>query len=140
MMPPLSRRILETWLETAVPASLDDMVDYQKALALVHEFACRLDILKWPGSERFHDWVSSAPRIWLNKRRETALDWTRNQISLGIGMPVLVERVETQLVAREEAKELVAATAGSEVSIPVFSIGTSKYWFASAILTTPRYN
>jgi centromere/kinetochore protein ZW10 len=117
MMPPMSRYILDDWLYTAVPASLDDMVDYQKTLALVHDFACKLDLLRWPGSEAFHDWVSSAPRIWLNKCRETALDWTRNQISLGIGNPIVAERVEKQMVARQEVEDLVAATAGNEVSL-----------------------
>lgn len=83
MMPILSARILEVWLDTAVPASLDDMVDYQKALALVGDFAGKLDGLKWPGADSFHDWVSNAPKIWLAKRRETTLDWTRNQLSFG---------------------------------------------------------
>jgi centromere/kinetochore protein ZW10 len=59
------------------------MVDYQKALAQVSEFATKLDLLKWPGVEGLHDWVTNAPKIWLNKKRETALDWTRNQFSLG---------------------------------------------------------
>lgn len=84
MMPVLSTRILEVWLDTAVPSSLEDMVDYQKALAQVGDFASTLDSLKWPGADTLHDWVSSAPRIWLNKRRETTLDWTRNQLSLGM--------------------------------------------------------
>jgi centromere/kinetochore protein ZW10 len=118
MMPPLSRHILETWLDSAVPASLDDMVDYQKTLAIVYEFASRLDVLNWPGSGSFHDWVASAPKIWLNKRRETTLDWTRNQLALGIGPFVVAQRVEKQMVARDEAKELAAATAGGEVSYP----------------------
>lgn len=83
MMPIISSRILEDWLDTAVPASLDDMVDYQKALAHVSDFASTLDSLSWPGADGLHDWVANAPKIWLNKRRETALDWTRNQLSIG---------------------------------------------------------
>ena len=70
-------------LDTAVPASLDDMVDYQKALAQVHDFANNLDALKWPGVEGLRDWVTNAPKIWLTKKRESVLDWTRNQFSLG---------------------------------------------------------
>ncbi|KAH6694901.1 centromere/kinetochore protein-like protein zw10 [Leptodontidium sp. MPI-SDFR-AT-0119] len=108
MMPVLSTRILEVWLDTAVPASLDDMVDYQKALALVGDFAAKLDALNWPGADTFHDWVSNAPKIWLGKRRETTLDWTRNQLSLGIGTPQIAERIETRMVAREEGNHLAA--------------------------------
>ncbi len=114
MMPALSSRLIEVWLDTAVPASLDDMIDYQKALALVGDFALKLDSLKWPGVDSFHDWVSNAPKIWLNKRRETTLDWTRNQLSLGIGMPQLAERTEKRMVAREDGNHI--ATTGTAVT------------------------
>jgi hypothetical protein len=59
------------------------MVDYQKALAQVKEFAEGLDALKWPGVHGLHEWVNNAPKIWLTKKRESTLDWTRNQFSLG---------------------------------------------------------
>ncbi|PVH71756.1 centromere/kinetochore protein-like protein zw10 [Cadophora sp. DSE1049] len=108
MMPVLSTRILEVWLDTAVPASLDDMVDYQKALALVADFAAKLEALQWPGADTFYDWVSNAPKIWLGKRRETTLDWTRNQLSLGIGSPQIAERIETRMVARDEGNHIAA--------------------------------
>lgn len=83
MMPTLSARIKEVWLDTAVPSSLDSMREYQKALAQVHEFAEVLRALKWPGVDSFNDWVSNVPRIWLAKKREDALDWVRNSLSLG---------------------------------------------------------
>jgi centromere/kinetochore protein ZW10 len=59
------------------------MEDYEKALTQVGNFATALDTLKWPGGEGLHDWVSHAPRIWLNKRRETALESMRLQLSMG---------------------------------------------------------
>ncbi|CZS94014.1 uncharacterized protein RAG0_04056 [Rhynchosporium agropyri] len=108
IMPIISARVIETWLDAAVPASLEDMVDYQKALALVGDFAAWLDTVNWPGAEGFHDWVSNASRIWLAKRRETALDWTRNQLSLGTGSPQISERIETRMVAKEEADNTAA--------------------------------
>ena len=108
------------------------MVDYQKALAQVHEFAKNLDALKWPGVESLHDWVTSAPKIWLTKKRESALDWTRNQFSLGktipsksrtssrakptigLGVPQIAERVEKRMVAREEKENII--TTGTAVT------------------------
>jgi protein transport protein DSL1/ZW10 len=83
MMPIISTRITEVWLDTAVPSSLDDMINYQKALALVDDFAAKLKSLEWPGVDSFNDWVSNAPKIWLAKRRESSLDWVRNELSLG---------------------------------------------------------
>jgi centromere/kinetochore protein ZW10 len=83
MMPDLSARLKEAWLDTAVPASLDDMAEYQKALAQVHDFAEKLGSLSWPGVDTFEDWIADAPKIWISKKRETSLDWTRNQLALG---------------------------------------------------------
>lgn len=83
MMPTLSARVTEHWLEKSVPCSLDSMVEYQKTLHQVSNFADRLATLNWPGFGLFNDWVSNAPKIWLNKRRETALDWSRNHLALG---------------------------------------------------------
>lgn len=84
MMPDLSEVIIGTWLESSVPTSLNDMVDYQKALAQTSEFAETLESLKWPGADEFHDWVAGAPKIWLTKKRETALDSVRNALALGM--------------------------------------------------------
>jgi centromere/kinetochore protein ZW10 len=83
MMPEFSTRLKEVWLDTAVPASLDELLEYQKSLAQVHEFVEKLQSLSWPGGDTFEDWISDAPKIWISKRRETALDWTRNQLALG---------------------------------------------------------
>lgn len=83
MMPVLFTRIKEQWLDPAVPSSLDDMSEYQKTLVQVNDFATKLESLNWPTADGFYDWVSSAHRIWLSKRKETALDWTRNQLALG---------------------------------------------------------
>jgi protein transport protein DSL1/ZW10 len=83
LMPKLCSQIKETWLDSAVPASLEDMTAFRKAIALVQVFADNLKALQWTGAEELHDWVTNAPRIWLTKRRETSLDWTRNQLSLG---------------------------------------------------------
>lgn len=83
LMPKLCSQIKETWLDSAVPASLEDMTAFRKAIALVKVFADNLKALQWTGAEELHEWVANAPRIWLTKRRETSLDWTRNQLSLG---------------------------------------------------------
>ena len=83
MMPVLSARIKENWLDNAVPTSLDDLRGYQKALVQVADFANELDKMHWPDAASFHEWVSGVPKIWLAKRRETSLDWIRHELSLG---------------------------------------------------------
>jgi centromere/kinetochore protein ZW10 len=83
MMPILSARIKEYWLDNAVPTSLEDLHDYQVALLQVKDFSKALKEKGWPDTASFDEWVSGVPKIWLAKRRETSLDWIRHQISLG---------------------------------------------------------
>ncbi|EKD13112.1 centromere kinetochore protein [Drepanopeziza brunnea f. sp. 'multigermtubi' MB_m1] len=122
MMPTLSTRILEVWLDTAVPASLDDMIDYQKALSRVGGFASKLESLNWPGVDTFNDWVTNAPKIWVNKRRDATLDWTRNQLSLGLGTPQPAERVEKRMVARDEGNHITATGTAVRVINPRLAV------------------
>ena len=83
MMPELSTRLREFWLDTSVPSSLGELAEYQKSMYQVHEFVNKLQSLSWPGGEGFEDWTIEAPKIWLNKRKETSLDWTRSQLEFG---------------------------------------------------------
>ncbi|KFY26992.1 hypothetical protein V493_03754 [Pseudogymnoascus sp. VKM F-4281 (FW-2241)] len=98
LMPKLTTLIRETWLDSAVPVSLDHMTDFRNAIALVHEFAETISSLGWGGADNLNDWVESSPRLWVAKRRETALDSTRRQLSKGIGRTKGVERTETQII------------------------------------------
>ncbi|TGO25514.1 hypothetical protein BPAE_0078g00130 [Botrytis paeoniae] len=108
MMPDLTEIIIGTWLESSVPTSLDDMVDYQKALGRTGEFADTLRELGWPGAERFDEWVSSAARIWLTKKRETSLDRVRNALALGVGQPLEAKRVEMRMVTRDDGMHVTS--------------------------------
>jgi centromere/kinetochore protein ZW10 len=106
LMPNLVAEIKATWLDSAVPVSINDMVEYRKAIALVDSLAASLASMNWAGSEEMQDWVASAPKIWLAKRRETSLDWVRNQLALGIGITKEVERTETQEISRSEGQHI----------------------------------
>ncbi|KFY88398.1 hypothetical protein V500_06397 [Pseudogymnoascus sp. VKM F-4518 (FW-2643)] len=106
LMPKLTTLIRETWLDSAVPVSLDRMTDFRNAIALVHEFAETITSLGWGGADNLNDWVESSPRLWVAKRRETALDSTRRQLSKGIGRTKGVERTETQTITEVIEEEL----------------------------------
>lgn len=108
MMPVISTRIKHEWLDRSVPTSLDDLTNYQVTLAHVDEFATKLKVMNWPGSDTFGAWVREAPLTWLTKRRETALDTVRNHLELGVGQQTIVQHVETQMVSRHEGNDLAS--------------------------------
>jgi centromere/kinetochore protein ZW10 len=106
LMPKLTTLLKETWLDTAVPTALEEMTGFRKTIALVQVFADKVKSVGWEGSEELYDWVESAPRLWVVKRRELSLNYTRRQLSLGVGTPREVTRTETQVITEAEKEQL----------------------------------
>lgn len=109
MMPEVISRIISVWLDSAVPASLKEMDQFESIMATAKQFCLRLTELKFSGFNELQEWVEDAPKVWLAKCRETTLDTVRIRLSEGLGAPKQVERVEKQMVSRAEGQELVAA-------------------------------
>lgn len=108
MMPEVASRIISVWLDSAVPASLKEMDQFESIMARAKQFCARLSGLNFTGFNELQDWVDDAPKVWLAKCRETALDTVRVRLSQGLGAPKQVERVEKQMVSRAEGQELAA--------------------------------
>lgn len=107
MMPKLTTLVKETWLESSVPVSLEDMTNFRKTIAIVQVFAETIKKLGWDGDSDLHEWVESAPRLWVAKRRETSLDYIRRQLPRGLGNTRQVERTETQIITELEEEQIV---------------------------------
>jgi centromere/kinetochore protein ZW10 len=99
----LVTKLEETWLDAAVPLDISDMPAFQEVLTDVLAFADRVDSFQGTGSKPLRDWVQSAPRTWLTKRRETVLGDVRNLVFTGLRETKVVERVETQMVSKDDA-------------------------------------
>jgi centromere/kinetochore protein ZW10 len=108
MMPDLVPRIKTAWLDSAVPASLQEIDKFEEVIGAVRVFCNALKELNYSGFDELQEWVASAPKVWLTKCKETALDTVRIKLAQGLGDPREVERVETQKVSRTEGQELAA--------------------------------
>ena len=106
LIPALSTRLEEYWLEPAVPLDVKEMPAFQETLSLVGQFADRIEALGWQGTKQLRAWVQNAPRIWLTKRRETVLGDVRNLVFAGLRETKVVERIETQMVSKDDHQAL----------------------------------
>jgi len=106
MIPEVTSRIIKVWLDSAVPASLAEMDGFEEVISAAKEFCGNLASLNYTGFDELQEWVGNAPKVWLTKCRETALDTVRIKLAQGLGTPKEVERVEKQMVSRAEGKHL----------------------------------
>jgi centromere/kinetochore protein ZW10 len=115
MMPEVTTRITHVWLDQAVPSSLREMEEFQNVIAVAREFCETLKALHLTGFGELREWVDSAPRVWLGKCRESALDSVRSKLAEGLGQSKQVEKVEKQMVSRTEGKHLTSTAAIADV-------------------------
>ncbi|KAJ0166930.1 Centromere/kinetochore protein zw10 -like protein [Colletotrichum tanaceti] len=108
MMSDMVPRLIQVWLDAAVPSTLKDLDQFQAVIQSARGFCEVLETNGFTGFTELKEWVGSAPSIWLAKCRETALDSVRVKMSNGLGVPRQVEKVEKQMVSRSEGKQLTA--------------------------------
>jgi len=102
LMPGFLERLESEQLRPSVPLSTGQMAEFEQVLEGVSSLAEHLETLQWDGSSTLHEWVDSAPRVWLSRQREHALGEVRKLLFVGLHERKTVERVETQVVANED--------------------------------------
>ena len=102
LIPALSARLEEQWLDPALPLTLSEVRRFSPLLTDVIALADQIDNLGWHGSKVLRDWVSNAPRGWLTKRREAVLGEVRGLVFTGLRERKTVERVETRVVSHDD--------------------------------------
>ncbi|TKA79790.1 hypothetical protein B0A55_03302 [Friedmanniomyces simplex] len=114
LVPVLSLRLEEYWLEPAVPLDIKEMPAFQDTLAHISQLADRIERHGWRGTKQLRTWVQNAPRTWLTKRREAVLGDVRNLVFAGLRETKVVERVETQMVSKGDHQALQGGGGGEE--------------------------
>ncbi|KAK4169141.1 Centromere/kinetochore protein zw10 [Cladorrhinum sp. PSN259] len=116
LLPEVIHGITTVWLDSAVPSSLKDMERFQEIIKLAKDFCESLKLLGFSNFGDLQEWTESAPRVWLSKCREAALDTVRTRLSKGLGNPTRAEKIEKQMVSKSEGQQLAAngATADTD--------------------------
>ncbi|KAK3997690.1 hypothetical protein QBC44DRAFT_315392 [Cladorrhinum sp. PSN332] len=114
LLPEVIHRITTVWLDEVVPSSLKDMERFQDTISLTKTFCGTLKSLGLSNLGDLQDWTESAPRVWLSKCREAALDAVRVKLSNGLGNPTRAEKIEKQMVSKSEGQQLTAAAADDD--------------------------
>jgi protein transport protein DSL1/ZW10 len=102
LMPTIAHRLIVNWLNDTAPRSLKSIPQFQEILAQVSGLASFFDKLGWTGQQALRDWVSQAPDVWLASQKTSVAIKVRNLFSKRINERHVVERVETQMVARND--------------------------------------
>ena len=89
-------------LTDCVPPDLSGIPQFSKDLSCIEQFIRTMKARKWPESERLQQWVSDAPKTWLQRRSNSTLRSVRQILNRGFGRTKAVERVETQRVAADD--------------------------------------
>lgn len=113
MMADLVPKLVNEWLDSGVPSSLQNMDKFQQVIQRAQQFCTTLEENGYSGFDEVRNWTDKAPMIWLGKCRDTALDTVRNRLVNGIGDPKQVEKVERHIVTVSEGRELATTGAGA---------------------------
>ena len=113
LMADLVPRLIEQWLEPAVPSSLQNMQEFHAMSERAKGFHSTVHELGYTGMEQLQQWVEQAPTVWLGKCRETALDSIRLKLTSGLGSTRQVEKIERHMVTASEGRELATTGAGA---------------------------
>ncbi|KAI9149538.1 Centromere/kinetochore protein [Paramyrothecium foliicola] len=113
MMGDIIPRLIDQWLNPAVPPCLKDMGGFQDMILRAKNFCDKLDQNGYSGFEALRQWADKAPTTWLEKCRESALNAVRSKLVNGVGESKQVEKIEKQMVSISEGNELATTGAGA---------------------------
>ena len=96
--------LIRDWLTPSVPLHLADLLKSYSIQTTVADLANQILSYHWPGHSELMGWLEGLPHIWLEKRRNSALDAVRRTLKARRGPNKEVQRTERQNVpAQDEA-------------------------------------
>ena len=93
--------LIRDWLTPSVPLSLSELRSSNIKVA-IGELADLMSSYRLPSHDVLRDWAEGLPRIWLEKRRTSALDAVRRALKARRGPNKEVVRVERQNIVNQD--------------------------------------
>lgn len=94
--------LIRDWLTPSVPLDLADLLKSYSIQTTVADLANQILSYHWPGHSELMDWLEDLPHIWLEKRRNSALDAVRRTLKARRGPNKEVRRTERQNVSTQD--------------------------------------
>jgi protein transport protein DSL1/ZW10 len=92
--------LIREWLTPSIPLSLSDLWQSESMQTRVRDLADLVFSYQWHGHKELEDWVEGLPQMWLEKRRNSALDAVRKAFKAQRGPNKEVQRVERQNISK----------------------------------------
>ncbi|KAL8892077.1 MAG: hypothetical protein Q9215_000961 [Flavoplaca cf. flavocitrina] len=102
LAPVLIERLISIRLSTAIPDGLTALREFDSTRDEINRLSELIRSHGWPGQAKLHAWMASIPRFWVDQRQTSSLDCVRELLHRGYGEIKTVERVETQVVSRQD--------------------------------------
>ncbi|ERF77181.1 hypothetical protein EPUS_06461 [Endocarpon pusillum Z07020] len=91
--------LIRDWLTPSVPLDLADILKSDSIQTTVADLANQILSYHWPGDTELMGWLEGLPHIWLEKRRNSALDAVRRTLKARRGPNKEARRTERQNVS-----------------------------------------
>ena len=115
LIPSLITQLLTVYLPSCIPSNLESLPLFEETLAETSRFEAYLEERGWINGDEsdLRDWAKRSPKVWLNKRKQDALEKVRIVLGKGLGTPQVVERVETMVEVDGKLEQPLDQTNGA---------------------------
>ena len=103
LLQPLSMSLRRCWLEPSMQKALNEMQLFDDETHSLRQLADYIDEIGWFGKDLLLELIKSIPRLWITRRKETALANVRSVCSGSVSSKFVAERVELHVLAERNA-------------------------------------
>ena len=101
-MQPITLSLRRYWLESSMQKSLEGMQLFDDEAQALRQLALDVDDFGWSGKDLLLELIKSIPRLWITRRKETALANVRSICLSNVSSRIAIDKQEPQKSGEEE--------------------------------------